>query len=219
MRTLLSLYDYTGNWALPFDENGWNVILWDIKHDCNFFDTFCDIMDADADYFYEFIFDNFGTIDAVIVAQPCTDFAVSGAKWFEKKDGNGATDFSIKLVYQTLKIIDLIQPSFWALENPISRIHNLVPALGKPRMYFDPCDFGDPYTKKTALYGQFNTNLKKNKVFPYQGSKMHKKYGGKSEKTKAARSVTPMGFAYAFYEANKDYCIHTLDHYQQLTLF
>jgi hypothetical protein len=29
------------------------------------------------------------------------------------------------------------------------------------------------------------------------------KLGGKSEKTKELRSITPLGFAYAFYEANK----------------
>lgn len=216
MKTILSLYDFTGNWALPFYENGWNVILWDIKHDCNFFDTFKDIMDADADYFYEYIFDNFGTVDAVIAAQPCTDFAVSGSRWFKEKDLNGDTDFSIALVYQTLKIIDLCQPAFWALENPISRIHNLIPKLGKPKMYFNPCDFGDPYTKRTALYGKFNTNLVKKQVFPSEGSKMHKKYGGKSEKTKSARSETPMGFAYAFYEANKDYDYRMFDLFESL---
>ena len=207
MKTLLSLYDYTGNWALPFDEGGWNVILWDIKHDCNFFDTFKDVLDANTDYLYEFIFDNFGTVDGVIAAQPCTDFASSGARWFAKKDSDGTTEFSKKLVYQTLKIIDLCMPDFWALENPIGSIHRLVPELGKPKMYFNPCDFGDPYTKRTALYGEFNINLKTNPVFPHEGSKMHKKFGGKSEATKTARSATPMGFAYAFYEANKDYCI------------
>lgn len=201
MKTLLSLYDYTGNWAEPFANAGWNVILWDIKHQCNFFDTFCDIMDASADYFYEFVFDNWGTVDGIIAAQPCTDFAVSGAKWFAKKDADGSTAFSIELVHQTLRIIDLCQPFFWCLENPISRIHSLVPELGTPRMYFHPYEFGDPYTKKTALYGEFSTQLVKTPVEPVLGSIMHTKYGGKSEKTKAARSATPKGFANAFCQA------------------
>lgn len=96
-------------------------------------------------------------------------------------------------------------PDFWVIENPISRIHTLVPEIGKPKMYFNPCDFGEPYTKKTALYGKFNTNLKMNKVEPTEGSKMHRLYGGKSERTKELRSVTPLGFAQAFYEANKNY--------------
>jgi hypothetical protein len=33
------------------------------------------------------------------------------------------------------------------------------------------------------------------------GSKTQE-YGGKSEKTKELRSITPLGFAYAFYEVN-----------------
>ena len=32
--------------------------------------------------------------------------------------------------------------------------------------------------------------------------RVKQKYGGKSERTKELRSETPMGFAYAFYEAN-----------------
>lgn len=205
MKTLLSLFDYSGNWAKPFADAGWNVILWDIKHTCNNFDRFKAIEDACAEYFYENIFDNYGTVDGVLAAVPCTDFAVSGARWFKEKDANGSTAKSIDLVWQTIRIIDLCMPDFWVIENPISRIHNLVPEIGKPKMYFNPCDFGEPYTKKTALYGDFNTSLKKNKVEPTQGSKMHRLYGGKSERTKELRSVTPVGFAIAFYEANKDW--------------
>ena len=208
MKTLLSLFDYTGNWARPFAYGGWNVLMWDIKHTSNLFDTHKDISDACADYMYEYIFDNFGTIDGIIAAVPCTDFAVSGARWFAEKDARGDTAQSIELVWQTLRIIDICMPDFWCIENPISRIHTLVPEVGKPKMYFNPCDFGEPYTKKTALYGEFNTALKMTPVLPLEGSKMHRMYGGKSEKTKAARSVTPEGFAKAFYEANKNYSIN-----------
>jgi len=34
------------------------------------------------------------------------------------------------------------------------------------------------------------------------GSEIHTKYGGKSERTKILRSITPLGFAKAFFEAN-----------------
>lgn len=221
MKTLLSLFDYSGQWAKPFTDKGWNVILWDIKHESNSFDTHSNILDASTDYFYEYIFDNFGTIDGIIAAVPCTDFAVSGARWFKQKDENGSTAKSIELVYQTLRIIDLCQPDFWCIENPISRIHTLVPELGNPTMYFNPCDFGEPYTKKTALYGEFNTDLKKNPVPPTLGSLMHTAYGGKSERTKELRSVTPEGFAKAFCEANHSY-IHQPEEgifEEQLTIF
>lgn len=209
MKTLLSLFDYTGNWAQPFLNSGWNVILCDIKHERNknvdYVTTFGDISEFNTEFMYENIFQNFGTIDGILAAAPCTDFAVSGARHFKEKDEDGRTDKSVEIVYQTLRIIDLCMPDFWVIENPISRIHKLVPEIGEPVMYFNPCDFGEPYTKKTALYGKFNTNLKQNRVEPTEGSKMHKLYGGKSEKTKELRSVTPMGFARAFCEANKDW--------------
>lgn len=205
MKTLLSLFDYTGNWALPFADAGWNVILLDLKHTPDLFEYHKDINEVTADYMYEHVFDNFETVDGILIAAPCTDFAGSGARWWKGKDESGQTELSIHLVRQSLRIVDICMPDFWVLENPVGRIHKLVPEIGKPKMYFNPCDFGQPYTKKTALYGDFNISLKMNPVFPHEGSKMHKMYGGKSEKTKEMRSVTPMGFAYAFYEANKDY--------------
>jgi len=205
MNTLLSLFDYTGNWAKPFLDGGWNVILWDIKHVADMYSTHSDIRDATATYFHKHIFDNYGTIDGIIAAVPCTEFAVSGAKHFAKKDADGRTDAAIELVWQTIRIINLCAPYFWCIENPISRIHNLVPEIGEPVMYFNPSDFGEPYTKKTALYGQFNPSLTRNRVGATEGFKMHKLYGGKSARTKELRSETPPGFAKAFYEANKNY--------------
>jgi len=209
MKTLLSLFDYSGNWALPYEEHGWNVILWDIKHTSDMFSLFSDIENACADFFYENIFDNFGTVDGIIAAPPCTDFAVSGARWWTEKDKLGTTDKSIELVYQTLRIVDLCQPDFWALENPVGRISKLIPELGNP-WYFQPYWFGDPYTKKTGLWGNFNPPQKTNVVEPIiytnsqgkKGSYMWAKLGGKSERTKELRSKTPFGFAYAFYESN-----------------
>ena len=52
-------------------------------------------------------------------------------------------------------------------------------------MYFHPYHYGDAHSKKTGLWGDFNTDLK-----------------GKSEKTKTMRSITPSGFARAFKEVN-----------------
>jgi hypothetical protein len=211
MKTLLSLFDYSGNWAYPFARAGWNVILWDIKHTQDMFSTFSDVEQACADFFYENIFDNYGTIDGIIAAVPCTDFAVSGARWWKDKDASGQTDKSIELVWQTLRIIDLCMPDFWCVENPVGRLNSLVPYLADygPK-YFQPYHYGDPYTKKTGLWGEFNfpepTDIVEPKIYTNskgkRGSYMWAKLGGKSDKTKELRSVTPKGFAEAFYVAN-----------------
>lgn len=198
---ILSLFDYTGNWAQPYQDAGHEVILWDIKHIPDFVQFFKDVNDACADYFYENIFDNYGTVDGILAAIPCTDFAGSGARWWKEKDANGSTNKSLELVYQTLKIIDLCQPDFWAIENPVGRLSKLVPEIGYP-WYFQPYWFGEPYTKKTGLWGKFRKPQPSNVVEPIEGSKMWKNYGGKSERTKEARSETPIGFAQAFYRAN-----------------
>lgn len=191
-RVILSLFDFTGNWPQFYREAGYQVIQVDIQHGV-------DIMTFDHKAI--------GAVHGILAACPCTDFAVSGARWWKGKDESGETAKSVALVERTLKIIDDLQPAFWALENPIGRIAKLVPALGKHRMSFDPCDFGEPYTKKTLLWGQFNTELKKTPVQPEghrpgQPNAWYSRVGGKSQKTKNHRSATPVGFARAFFDAN-----------------
>lgn len=82
-------------------------------------------------------------------------------------------------------------------------------------MLFNPCDYGDAYTKKTILYGEFNSNLPRNPVKPefveYTGKNgrvtrfapQFGRTGGTSEKVKELRSATPQGFAKAFFQANQ----------------
>lgn len=210
--TLLSLFDYSGVWARPYEDAGWNVILWDQKHTSDLYATFKDVNDACTDYFYDNIFENYGTVDGILAAVPCDDFAVSGARWWPDKDADGRTYASMELVRQTLRIVNLCSPlRFWALENPVGRLNTLFPELPKP-WYFDPYWFGDPYTKKTGIWGQFRAPVIRSSqvVRPImyetsngkRGSWMWAKLGGNSERTKELRSVTPAGFARAFFEAN-----------------
>jgi hypothetical protein len=154
-------------------------------------------------------------IHGILAAVPCTDFALSGARWWKDKEKQPANysgtevqfvntiEMSVFFVLSVLFMVELFNPKFWALENPVGRIQKLVPELGPAGLYFDPCDFGDPYTKKTVIYGSFNNKLEYDPVFPLEGSKMWSKYGGKSERTKELRSVTPKGFAEAFFKANQ----------------
>lgn len=117
------------------------------------------------------------------------------------------------IVMACLMIIAKSRPKFWALENPVGRLKQW---LGKYIMTFNPCDFGDPYTKKTCLWGNFNMPFKEPLfndksvkpeyiICPTNGdrySPVSWYTGGKSDKTKELRSITPPGFAKAFFEAN-----------------
>jgi hypothetical protein len=150
----------------------------------------------------------FDEVYGMLAAPPCTDFAGSGAQYWGIKDGDGRTEASLLLVDKVLELVDHYQPHFWALENPVGRLPKLRPQIGVP-WYFNPCEFAgylpDPsqeaYTKKTGLWGNFNRPTK-NPVEPSLGNSPIMRYGGKSERTKELRSMTPRGFAEAFRLAN-----------------
>jgi hypothetical protein len=65
-----------------------------------------------------------------------------------------------------MRIIALHRPKWWALENPIGRLHHY---YGDPTLVFDPCDYGDPYTKRTLVWGDFTIPTKR-PVEPVLGS-------------------------------------------------
>jgi len=185
-KTILSLFDRTGNWSQPYRDAGYNVIQVDIQlgHDIMTFDHKA-----------------IGPVHGILAAPPCTDFSSSGARWWPAKDADGSTAYSVRLAERTLEIITDLQPEWYAIENPVGRIERLVPALkGQRNLVFQPCDYGDPYTKKTILWGRFNANLTRNPVEPHQGSKMHLLPPGPQRQN--LRSATPPGFARAFFEAN-----------------
>lgn len=208
-KIVLSLFDLSGEWSKPWEEAGYTVFRFDIQDA----DTYTDsetgeekIVGDINNFSVQFFNDLFGDFDgndvyAVLAACPCTDFASSGARHFAVKDASGQTVNSVELVQQTLRTIEYFKPQVWAIENPVGRIEKLT-GLPPWRLSFNPNQFGDPYTKRTLLWGRFNADLPIAPVEPTEGSKMWSKYGGKSLATKNARSVTPEGFAYAFFQAN-----------------
>lgn len=133
-RTLLSMFDASGHWCQPFERAGWNIVQADLQHGD-------DIGTWSASSLLADVLERFDTIDGIIAAPPCTDFAVSGAQHWPAKDADGRTDLSVHLVRQVIRCVDFLQPDFWALENPIGRIGRLVPALGSPLLAFDPWEY------------------------------------------------------------------------------
>jgi len=143
---------------------------------------------------------------AVFAFPPCTDLAVSGARWFQHKQMADPMyrKKAMSIVYACARIAEAMSAPFF-IENPVSVIAT---EWREPDYRFQPCEFGgykggenDNYTKKTCLWtgGGFTLPQKK-KIEPTDGCRMWKKYGGKSLKTKNARSATPMGFARAVFE-------------------
>ncbi len=88
-----------------------------------------------------------------IIANPvCTEF--STAKGFHKKNDIDAGMF---LVNHCLRIIKEANPEWWVIENPANG--KLKDVLGKPKFIYQPWQYGSPWTKKTALWGNFNIPL------------------------------------------------------------
>lgn len=202
-KLILSVYDYTGNWVRDYINAGYPVILWDAKVEGDILSGFTQL---------QIMIEETGLqLYGLFAASPCTDFAASGARWFKEKDRpklgyepfESSTELHVALVLIVLHMVDVFKPKkFWVLENPVGRIETLVPEI-KPyrKMSFNPCDFGDPYTKKTILWGDFNTNLNKTPVLSLYGSMMHNIAPGPIRAE--IRSTTPPGFSRAFFNANR----------------
>lgn len=208
---LISIFDYTGNASRPYRENGWEIIQIDKKHGIDFNEW------NPVQWLRDFQERNNGQMPnrvGIIAMIPCTAYALSGNR--HKGTGKREQVFfdSQKLVRGVKQCIDFFDTlrilKFWQIENPMSDIHKHNPWMGKVVLQFDPCDFAgyDPvpensrYNKRTWLWGNFNIPEKK-RIEPIEkNSPIWKNFGGKSEKTKEARSITPLGFAYGFYEFN-----------------
>jgi hypothetical protein len=195
-KVILSMCDDSGNWPSFYREAGYDVRCFDLKKGQDV--RLLPYMELEGRY-----------VHGILCAPVCTMFALSGNRHRAKEKQEGTYDEKMKealaLVDACLRAVVIYRKKlkFWVLENPAGTLVNY---LGAPTFYFDPCDYGDPYTKRTALWGDFIPPLPLFNscapVEPSEGSMMWARYGGKSEATKTARSITPLGFAKAFFEAN-----------------
>ena len=91
---------------------------------------------------FDIIDDNW---DAMIAFPPCTDLAVSGAAYFERKKKDGtqqkAIDFFMRIANADIKHI--------AIENPVGIMSR---HFRKPNQIINPYFFGDEARKKTCLW-------------------------------------------------------------------
>lgn len=137
---------------------------------------------------------------------PCTDVAVSGARWFSQKEmADKHFQTRAALVAEQCRVIGSLSGAPWMFENPVSVFSSI---FGDPDYTFNPCDYtghcaDDNYTKKTCLWvGNGFAMPPKNKrddLGP-PDDRMHKAPPGPDRAN--FRSATPKGFAMAVYLAN-----------------
>jgi hypothetical protein len=202
-KLLISLFDISGVWSVPYLRNGYHVIRIDIKDGIDLMKWNYRLIDMKR---YSEV--------RILIAQPCTCYALSGNRHKKARMKNGEFDAAQKLVKRVEKIVSYFNSTgklkTWALENPATDIHTHNKWLGLPVLKFNPCDFAgyskdiesNRYNKQTWIFGSFIVPAKKRVEPIYKENPGWKKLGGKSERTKELRSVTPDGFAEAFYKFN-----------------
>lgn len=197
---VVSLCDRTGNMVRPWIEAGYTAITVDLQTAppaAGRLHIAADILALTDEFALQF------APAAVFAFPPCTDLAVSGARWFRDKGLTGLVG-ALRLVDKTRRICEA-SGAPWMLENPVSTIATY---WRPPDIVFNPCVFAgwapDPaaeaYTKRTCLWtgGNFLPPDRR-PVEATLGSLMHRM--GPSATRADDRAVTPLGFAYAVFDS------------------
>ena len=205
----ISLFDYTGNMLKPWLEAGYECHIYDIQHPRGTFHREDGMITHYADLSEPPPFLPH-KVDFMAGFPPCTDVAVSGARWMRGK-GLRALQQSIGYFATCAEVADMLQCPYM-IENPVSTIstywrepdHKFHPAW-----YAGYSDISENYTKETWLWVSDDPKF----VMPPRQSAgdlfegpdvtyIHHQSPGPERAN--IRSATPMGFARAVFEANSD---------------
>ncbi len=200
-KIILDLCGGSGSWSRPYKEAGYDVRIITLPEN-----------DVKS-------FNPPENVYGILAAPPCDEFSMAKNHNIKRHFDKG-----MEIVNSCLKIIKLAKPKFHALENPIGYLSAF---LGPPFFYFHPWWYGDPWTKKTGIWGGFNKPLRKynnwedvpknNNLYIKPKSEkpaiaaLHKSakqfipwmYKYDPENDAAFRAITPEGFANAFFKVNK----------------
>ena len=83
--------------------------------------------------------------DLIIAHPPCTDLAVSGARWFPEKRADGRQQAAIEFF---MRFVGADCPRI-AVENPVCIMSSV---FRRPDQIINPWQFGHPEQKKTCLW-------------------------------------------------------------------
>lgn len=200
---VLSLFDRSGIMVRPWAKAGYECIAVDIQNDGS--------EEAVGDgiiYYVEKDIKEYlpPRTDFVIAFAfpPCTNLAVSGARWFEQKGIDGLAA-GLELVERAKRLLTWTDAP-WMLENPVSTISSY---WRDPDHTFHPYEF-DPYTDRDEAYCK-RTCLWTGNGFempdphpdaPDDGDdRIHKM--APSDDRSDERAETPLGFSRAVFETNQ----------------
>lgn len=198
-KIILDLCGGSGSWGLPYEKAGYKVLNITLpEYDVTKWREYPELVGVIES----------GQVYGILAAPPCTMFSLARTRAKKPRDfreGMACVKACLEIIHEARFSGGL---KFWALENPMGYLRQF---LGKAPFKFDPSDFGDRYTKKTELWGYYNFPTKKPIVLSVEEMSLmstnSRKLPSISDFTgsnqQARRSITPKGFAEAFYKANK----------------
>ncbi len=226
-RIILDLCGGTGSWSKPYKDAGYNVKIITLP-EYDIFDSCLlktegkkSILSFPQNNTSNITFIDINKVYGIFAAPTCTHFSLARTTAKTPRDLKGAfklVQCCLDIIYNCVHNETLM---FWALENPLGLLRRF---LGRPPITVNPYEYAgysdnpenEAYTKKTDIWGDFT--LPKQKIV-----KLTKKQQAacsmnnrnlpaipetyvcdpKMSKQAIKRSITPSGFARAFYKSNK----------------
>lgn len=128
--------------------------------------------------------------DLMIAHPPCTDLAVSGARWFPQKQADGRQDAALDFVRA---LLDAPIPRI-ALENPVSIISS---RIRRPDQIIQPWMFGHGEVKATCLWLQGLPLLVPTDVVDGREARVHRMAPGPDRWKERSRTLPGIAAAMA----------------------
>ncbi len=188
-KIILDLCGGTGSWSKPYQEAGYDVRV-------------VTMPDGDVRRFQPP-----ENVHGILAAPPCTMFSLARTRAKKPRDfreGMETVSACLRIIWECRAQGSL---KWWAIENPRGFLRQF---LGRPATTWRPCDFGDAHTKPTDLWGYFTEPRRapveivkpKGRVLGGTRDWSYAKTGRDGWTRQEVRSMTPAGFAKAFFEAN-----------------
>lgn len=210
---VISLCDLTGNFTRPWQEAGYTVILVDPQHGedsrtpnsaggwvIRMAKTVEEAMGELGRYLAN------REIAFVAGWPPCTDMAVSGARWFaSKREVDPHFQTKAVMVAEQCRTIARLSGAPYLIENPVSILSSV---FGRPDHTFNPSDYTalapeDNYTKRTCLWTGNGFKMpapQRDASLGEPDNRIH--FASPGPERANFRSATPMGFARAVFKEN-----------------
>lgn len=196
---VISCFDKTTNMVKPWAKAGYLCYCVDIEHKQGYnYDMKNNIVLVGANIL-DWIPPEKAKVKISFFFPPCTDLAISGARWFKMKGLDSLIE-ALKLFSASIKFAEEFNAPYM-IENPISTVSTY---WRKPDYKFQPWMYGDMYLKRTCLWTG-NGFVMPEKINEYQpdGVEDYIHRLPPSENRSELRAITPINFAKYVYEANK----------------